>query len=240
MEHILPRTGRTLVKQWGHTGSREIFGRGSPQRRQSEGHRTEKRLSAAWRIQLGSAPTSSTLTCPISDEVFCNTIGGPDTAALAWLARIRSSLLLKTASSLTPRTQNRRGPSFLEHQRSHNTSSIAVMAPLGNVAVGRRCRMLSRHDPGRVRQPFAHLGKNQPVVPAEAFSAAHRFQQKQREDEALRQCTTTRLEPYFATTIATTVRGNHRRIRGIVHLAPLNDGQRRGRLQIDPILHQEG
>jgi hypothetical protein len=168
MEHILPRTGRTPNRQSGQTGSREIFSRGSPQRRQSEGNRTEKRLSAAWRIQLGSAPTSSTLTRPRPDEVFCNTIGGPDTPALAWLARIRSSLLLKTASS-----SSREHKTAADHL-SYNTSSIAVIQPLGNVAVGRRCRMLSRHDSGRVRQPFAHLGKNQPVVPPEALSAAQR------------------------------------------------------------------
>jgi len=56
---------------------------GSPQMRQSEGNRTAKRLSAAWLAQVrewdGTSEASTSLT-------------------LAWLARIRSSLLLKTAS----------------------------------------------------------------------------------------------------------------------------------------------
>src|SRR5450755_2396271 len=99
MEHILPRTGRTPARQSGHTGSREIFSRGSPHRRQSEGNRTEKRLSAARLTQVRLTQVRSAQTRPSLDEVLCNTIEGPDRATLAWLARIRSSLLLKTASS---------------------------------------------------------------------------------------------------------------------------------------------
>gem|GEM_PF-4045419 len=59
--------------------------------RQSEGKKTVNRLSANRRGQaLPEAP--------------CETMECPATATLAWLARIRSSLLLKTASSI-PQTK---------------------------------------------------------------------------------------------------------------------------------------
>ena len=58
--------------------------------RQSEGNKTAKRLSAIW-------PPQPRLTCtwPVREAT-----GGLATAALAWLARYLSSLLLKTASVL--------------------------------------------------------------------------------------------------------------------------------------------
>ncbi len=61
--------------------------------RQSEGNRTEKTLSAARRNQTRPAETAA-------GDGLQETILGPATAALLWLARIRSSLLLKTASLL--------------------------------------------------------------------------------------------------------------------------------------------
>jgi len=57
--------------------------------RQSDGKKTEKRLSAAPRIQERA----------ILDEGSRVTIGGPAAAMAAPPARIRSSQLLKTASS---------------------------------------------------------------------------------------------------------------------------------------------
>jgi hypothetical protein len=57
--------------------------------RQSEGKRTEKRPSAARRNQVAE-----------SDAGCSETIQGPPSAVVAWSARIRSSLLLKTASSI--------------------------------------------------------------------------------------------------------------------------------------------
>jgi hypothetical protein len=51
--------------------------------RQSEGNKTAKRLSAIWLVQPRLAPEA---------------IEGPATPALAWLARILSPVLLKTAS----------------------------------------------------------------------------------------------------------------------------------------------
>jgi hypothetical protein len=56
--------------------------------RQSEGKKTVNRLSANRRGQA------------LPDEVPCETMECRATATLAWLARIRSSLLLKTASSI--------------------------------------------------------------------------------------------------------------------------------------------
>jgi hypothetical protein len=77
------------------TGRREILTKGTPQMRQSEGNRTAKRLSAIWPVQLRSIGTRRFWT-----RVLSEAIEGPATPALAWLARILSSLLLKTASVL--------------------------------------------------------------------------------------------------------------------------------------------
>ena len=65
-----------------------MFTKGVPQMRQSEGNKTVKRLSAIRSVQPRSRRTS-----PMREA-----IEGLATAALAWLARILSSLLLKTAS----------------------------------------------------------------------------------------------------------------------------------------------
>jgi len=65
-----------------------MFTRGEPQMRQSEGNKTAKRLLAIWPAQ--SRPTRT--------GAVREAIEGLATAALAWLARILSSLLLKTAS----------------------------------------------------------------------------------------------------------------------------------------------
>lgn len=60
--------------------------------RQSEGNKTAKRLSAIWLVQPGLVQPRVPL--------LAEAIEGPATPALAWLARILSSLLLKTASVL--------------------------------------------------------------------------------------------------------------------------------------------
>jgi len=67
--------------------------------RQSEGKKTQKRPLAIGRVQVRADRTCETMECPA-------------TPTLAWLARIRSSLLLKTASS-TPRPIPR-GQSLLQ------------------------------------------------------------------------------------------------------------------------------
>jgi hypothetical protein len=86
-----------------------MFSRGSPQVRQSAGKKTEKRLSAARAAQIraGEGRSKSEVGCSKSEggrsgfweSGVSETILGPATVTLAWLARVRSSLLLKTASS---------------------------------------------------------------------------------------------------------------------------------------------
>jgi hypothetical protein len=78
-----------LRHSW-HSGRREMLASGIAQMRQSEGNKTAKRLSAI---------------CPAQprmrdDWSVREAIGGLATAAMARLARILSSLLLKTASVL--------------------------------------------------------------------------------------------------------------------------------------------
>src|SRR5580658_763760 len=114
MSQTLPPTGRIPARQSGQTGRRDRFSWGSPQMRQSDGNKTEKRLSATRLTQGRSAEVGLTQTRSGPNESFRETIECPATAALAWLARIRSSLLLKTASFVTPRTPTRRGQSLLQ------------------------------------------------------------------------------------------------------------------------------
>jgi hypothetical protein len=71
-----------------------MFIRGAAQMRQSEGNKTAKRLLAIWAAQSLASGTRSVREA----------IEGLATAALAWLARILSSLLLKTASVLPAET----------------------------------------------------------------------------------------------------------------------------------------
>src|SRR5579884_2546326 len=89
MEHTLPPIACISPKHSGHTGKREMFSRGKPQMRQSEGNKTENTPSEARRIHLWARVEGA---CP-------ETIERLSPATVAWPARIRSSLLLKTASS---------------------------------------------------------------------------------------------------------------------------------------------
>src|SRR5271155_1797305 len=93
MAHTPPVMGRMASRHSWQTGRREILIRGVPQMRQSEGNRTAKRLSAIWGSQPRGLP-------PLSTLLLAEAIEGPATPAVAWLARILSSLLLKTASVL--------------------------------------------------------------------------------------------------------------------------------------------
>src|SRR5258707_7152481 len=114
MEHTLPPIGRMLATQSRQTGSREIFSRGSPQMRQSDGNRTEKSPSATRPGQIrrnqicfkledsGEATRGGTIE---GRTIEGRTIEGPAPVTLASLARIWSSLPLKTASSSIPRAQ---------------------------------------------------------------------------------------------------------------------------------------
>jgi len=71
---------------------------GVPQMRQSEGNKTAKRLSATRLVQTRSIQLRPMRTSPLWIGLVAEAIEGPATAALAWLARILSPLLLKTAS----------------------------------------------------------------------------------------------------------------------------------------------
>jgi len=71
--------------------------------RQSEGNKTAKRLSAICPVQLPTDFGRSVGVPPVREA-----IEGRATAALAWLARILSSLLLKTASVLPAEILNGR------------------------------------------------------------------------------------------------------------------------------------
>src|SRR5580704_2940854 len=92
------RMGGMAPRHSWQTGRREILTNGVPQMRQSEGNKTAKRLSAIWRPQ-----PRPTWTSPIGFWLAPEAIEGLATAALAWLARILSPLLLKTASALPAR-----------------------------------------------------------------------------------------------------------------------------------------
>lgn len=75
-----------------HTGKRDTLTKGSPHIRQSEGKRTAKRFSASQRESRRT-----------HDVWAAGAIEGPAAIALAWIARIRSPLLLKTASVIPAR-----------------------------------------------------------------------------------------------------------------------------------------
>src|SRR5271169_2818845 len=96
--HTPPAMGAMASRHSWQTGKREIFTNAVPQMRQSEGNKTAKRLPAIWPVQ--PRPTWCTL---IWVRLAPEAIGGLATAALAWLARILSPLLLKTASVLPAR-----------------------------------------------------------------------------------------------------------------------------------------
>src|SRR4030081_1672543 len=83
MEHALPLRGRMASRHSSQTGRREMLVSDTPQMRQSEGNSTVKRLSAAWVAQARG---------------LCKTIEVPASGTDSRLARILSSLLLKTAS----------------------------------------------------------------------------------------------------------------------------------------------
>jgi len=88
IEHTFPWMGWMRCRHSGHTGSREIFSRGKPQSRQSDGKKAENKLAAAqW-----AHPARW-------DQELRGTIEGLRTSTGTLPARIRSSLLLKTASS---------------------------------------------------------------------------------------------------------------------------------------------
>jgi len=98
-------------RQSWRTGSRATFTRGSPQMRRSEGNKTAKMLPAMCRVQRGCEADRSSEdgssedrsdedrpaeSVPALGSTLREAIERLATAALAWLARILSPLLLKT------------------------------------------------------------------------------------------------------------------------------------------------
>jgi hypothetical protein len=130
---------------------------GVPQMRQSEGNRTAKRLSAICPVQLEPDLVRSDLVrSGVIPSGFVLSFGeameGRATAALAWLARILSSLLLKTASVLPAEIVNGRATLRLPAAIEYNGGWLREAMPLGNVAVGSRNRR--RHFLHRLWQPL--------------------------------------------------------------------------------------
>ena len=205
-----------------------MFRRGSPQMRQSEGNKTEKRLSATWPDQNRPAQKRWPIRANERPCTFMKTIECPATAMLAWLARIRSSLLLKTASSFIPAQKCAAAnlcctPAAAlccnsDRDPSRNPSSIAATAAARHaLRVGRVGATFSGHDLRSLRQPLAHRSENEPVIPPETFPAAHRLQKKQRQDVTLGQRAAPRAKSNFATAIAAKVWSSPEPIGGVVH-----------------------
>lgn len=80
--------------------------------------------------------------------------------------------------------------------------------------------LFSGHDAARFGHPLMHRSENQPVIPAETFSATHRLQKKKWKQEFFDQCPASGAEPNLAATIATTIRRECGLVGGITHNAP--------------------
>jgi hypothetical protein len=98
--------------------------------RQSEGNRTAKRLSAICPVQLEPDFVPSGFVLSGFVLSFGEAIEGRATAALAWLARILSSLLLKTASVLPAEIVNGRAtlrlPAAIEYNGGWLREAMSV------------------------------------------------------------------------------------------------------------------
>ena len=88
LEHTPSAMGRISERHGGQTGRREMFIRGLPQRRQSEGKSVAKRLSAT----------------PLNDATSIDPSELSRVKGLVPVARIGSSLLLKTSLPRSPGT----------------------------------------------------------------------------------------------------------------------------------------
>ena len=162
--------------------------RGAAQIRQSAGNRTAKRLSAARLAQV---------------EVLRGTTDSPAPATLLCLARIRSSILLKTASSRTTPGEPCPGGPFPKPlvPKAPYLNSITALPPLGNVTTLGSGRLWQGMQSASLRQPVLHRHKNETVIAAEAFTATDRLQQEKGQDEAFCECPASRTEPHFAAAI---------------------------------------
>ncbi len=95
--------------------------------------------------------------------------------------------------------------------------------PLGNVAMRLLRTGLDGDELRGLRKPIAHTGENHAIVAPKTFSAAHRLQQQQRQNEAFHQRTAAGSKALRAAAITATVRRNQSLGGGIVcHTAPRN------------------
>jgi hypothetical protein len=125
--------------------------------RQSEGNKTAKRPSAIWLVGLANREVSKHEVTSHGGLVR-EAIEGPATAALAWAARIRSPLLLKTASLMPARDPCRAGETFLALAKSIAAWGQARQRSESYRAAERNLRLclssaedaLCRADPGPV------------------------------------------------------------------------------------------
>jgi hypothetical protein len=196
--------------------------------RQSEGNKTAKRLSAICVVHPRSPEPRLKDISPAREA-----IEGLATAALAWLARILSPLLLKTASVLPARN-----PSGGPLCDCLLTCSIAANGSLGNVTI--RSRHRTRHLLDRFPRPLFHRHEKRTIVAPEAFGTAHRLQKKERQQIALGERTAPRAEADLAAAIVTVkfkVFLEPNLVRGVLyHVTPQNHETTKGRQPIVTIL----
>ncbi len=158
------------------TGSREILIRGVPQRRQSEGNRVAKRLSAT----------------PLTEETREDTRELSRTAALVPVVRIGSPLLLKTTSLVQPvLTGAPSGRIFL----SINGAACWTQ----RVEHASRCGAVGQP---RV-MAFPHRHKYGPVTTPKAIATADGTQQQQRQQVLLGEGSGPGAVPLRAATVLT-------------------------------------
>jgi hypothetical protein len=76
----------------------------------------------------------------------------------------------------------------------------------------------------RIRQALAHRRKNQPVVPPETLSAAHRLQKQKRQKVTFGERSPAGAEAYFAAAVPATVLRKYGLAGGVAHHSPQIDG----------------
>jgi hypothetical protein len=175
--HTVPCRGRKSYKQASQTGRREILTRGAPHRRQSEGNRVAKRLSAAALTQ--ETKTGSTL---------------------ALVARVRSSLLLKTNLP----TCRRGKPHLSGDAPDASQVSIAALPGLGNAPFNSRNRFRNTRIDHRLFE-FRLFGRGgaEPIRTPETIRTAERTAKYEGQQVLLRKGTSTRNKSNGMTAIRT-------------------------------------
>ena len=156
MEHTPPVIGRMAERHSRQTGRREIFTRGAPQRRQSEGNRVANKLSAR-------PPAQET-----NEECFAKSLVSLVTMPVP-VARIGDILLLKTSLPRPGRANG--GPT------GRICFSITARHAARNAGEVSRQRRDGSHAPRRVPAPAqtrddSSDGNNRRSAPAAATATA--------------------------------------------------------------------